>query len=96
VLVDKPAAGDRWLHEIKLDGYRTAARIEAGRIQMLDWTERFGPIAPTLVALPASAAYLDGEIIGTLDNTAIASGRSASTHGRLTRVILSCAAGRGS
>jgi ATP-dependent DNA ligase len=27
MLVDKAPAGDAWLHEIKLDGYRTAARI---------------------------------------------------------------------
>jgi len=35
MFVDRPPAGDRWVHEIKLDGYRTAARIEAGRVQML-------------------------------------------------------------
>ncbi len=68
MLVDKPPAGDRWLHEIKLDGYRTAARIESGQVHMLtrkglDWTGCFGPIARTLEALPVRAAYLDGEIV---------------------------------
>jgi hypothetical protein len=48
MLVDKPPAGDRWVHEIKHDGYRTAARIEAGQVQMLtrkglDWTAHFEP-----------------------------------------------------
>src|SRR6266481_4183442 len=67
-LVDKAPTGDRWLHEIKFDGYRTAARIESGRVQMftrkgLDWTERFRPIANALAELPVRAAYLDGEIV---------------------------------
>jgi bifunctional non-homologous end joining protein LigD len=45
-LTDKAPTGDGWLHEIKLDGYRTAARLEAGKVRMLtrsglDWTARF-------------------------------------------------------
>ena len=45
-LVDKVPEGDAWLHEIKLDGYRTAARIEGGKVRLLnrtglDWTARF-------------------------------------------------------
>ena len=61
-------AGDRWLHEIKFDGYRTGARIEAGKVQMLtrkglDWTAKFAPIAKALAKLPARTAYLDGEIV---------------------------------
>jgi bifunctional non-homologous end joining protein LigD len=38
--------GDDWLHEVKIDGYRAAARIEHGQVRMLtrgalDWTARF-------------------------------------------------------
>jgi bifunctional non-homologous end joining protein LigD len=66
-LTDKPPAGDEWVHEIKLDGYRTAARIEAGKVRMLtrsglDWTARFRPIAAALAVPKIRAAYLDGEI----------------------------------
>jgi bifunctional non-homologous end joining protein LigD len=66
-LVDRPPTGDEWLHEIKYDGYRTGARLEAGKVRMLtrrglDWTARFRPIAEVLAKLPAKAAYLDGEI----------------------------------
>jgi bifunctional non-homologous end joining protein LigD len=44
--VDKPPSGQQWVHEIKLDGYRMAARIDTGRIQLLtrtglDWTDKF-------------------------------------------------------
>ena len=44
-LTDKAPPGDGWIHEIKLDGYRTAARLESGKVRMLtrsglDWTAR--------------------------------------------------------
>jgi bifunctional non-homologous end joining protein LigD len=29
-LVEKPPSGPQWLHEIKLDGFRIAARIDNG------------------------------------------------------------------
>jgi bifunctional non-homologous end joining protein LigD len=66
-LVNLPPRGDEWLHEIKLDGYRTGARIERGKVRLftrhgLDWTARYGPIPATLASLPVKAAYLDGEI----------------------------------
>jgi bifunctional non-homologous end joining protein LigD len=66
-LTDKAPAGDDWIHEIKLDGYRTAARLEAGKVRMLtrsglDWTARFRPVADALAALRVRTAYLDGEI----------------------------------
>jgi ATP-dependent DNA ligase len=30
--VDKPPSGPQWVHEIKLDGFRMAARIDNGRV----------------------------------------------------------------
>jgi bifunctional non-homologous end joining protein LigD len=36
--VEKPPAGPQWVHEIKLDGYRMAARIDNGRAQLLTRT----------------------------------------------------------
>lgn len=67
-LVDKAPESDAWLHEIKLDGYRTAGHLRSGRVRMLtrrglDWTVRFRPIAEALAGLPALTAYLDGEIV---------------------------------
>ena len=66
-LVQRPPEGDAWLHEVKIDGYRVAARVERGKVRMLtrhgnDWTPRFRPIAAILADLPIKAAYLDGEI----------------------------------
>jgi bifunctional non-homologous end joining protein LigD len=42
----KPPSGPQWVHEIKLDGYRMAARIDNGRAQLptrtgLDWSSKY-------------------------------------------------------
>jgi ATP-dependent DNA ligase len=67
---EAPDASD-WLHEIKLDGYRMHARLDAGRVQILtrrgnDWTDKYPSIAEAIAALPAQNAYLDGELCGVL------------------------------
>jgi ATP-dependent DNA ligase len=45
-LATKAPRGAQWIHEIKLDGYRIAARIEGGRVKLLtrsglDWTAKY-------------------------------------------------------
>ncbi|MCB9966003.1 MAG: DNA ligase D [Geminicoccaceae bacterium] len=61
--------GERWVHEIKLDGYRLQAHVQGGEARLLarsgaDWTERFGEaIAAALAALPARDAVIDGEVV---------------------------------
>jgi bifunctional non-homologous end joining protein LigD len=60
--------GERWLHEIKWDGYRLAVRIDSGRVRLLtrgglDWTERFPSIMEAAKALDVRTAYLDGEAV---------------------------------
>lgn len=68
-LVSSPPGGGRWVHEIKFDGYRLQARIEAGGVTLstrggLDWTRKFGaPVVSALRDLPVSAAVLDGELV---------------------------------
>jgi bifunctional non-homologous end joining protein LigD len=59
--------GDRWLHEVKYDGYRIIARKAGGEVALfsrsgLDWTVRFPAIAKALSSLPCDSALLDGEI----------------------------------
>ena len=68
-LVEKAPDGPDWLHEIKLDGYRMHARLDAGRTQILtrrgnDWTDKYPAIAKAVAGLPARNAYLDGELCG--------------------------------
>ena len=67
--VEKPPLGPQWLHEIKLDGYRMAARIDNGRVQLLtrtglDWTHKYPSAASALAHLNVQTAYLDGELCG--------------------------------
>lgn len=66
-------AGDEWLHEIKLDGYRLLARIRKGKVKLLtrrgnDWTDRFPTVAQAVAALPVEEAILDGEVVHLLPN----------------------------
>src|SRR5450631_1960557 len=68
-LVEKAPSGPQWLHEIKLDGFRMAARIERGRAKLLtrtglDWTDRYPAMQTPLTAVRAKTAYLDGELCG--------------------------------
>ncbi|HHO47498.1 MAG TPA: DNA ligase D, partial [Desulfobacteraceae bacterium] len=80
-LVDEPPAGDGWLHEIKLDGYRIIATINDGGVVLLsrrgrDWTGKFSEVAEALRNLPVRQAVLDGEIVvlrpdGTTDFQAL-------------------------
>jgi bifunctional non-homologous end joining protein LigD len=55
--VETPPSGPQWVHEIKLDGYRMAARIENGQAQLLtrtglDWTAKYPAfLSPSLAAM---------------------------------------------
>jgi bifunctional non-homologous end joining protein LigD len=60
-LVTKAPDGPDWLHEIKLDGYRMHARLDAGRVKIItrrgnDWTEKYSAIAQAVAGLPAQNA----------------------------------------
>ena len=67
--VEKPPSGPQWVHEIKLDGFRMAARIDNGRVQLLtrtelDWTGKYPAAIAALANLNVKTAYLDGELCG--------------------------------
>ena len=93
-LMGKPPEGEGWLHEIKLDGYRTAARLDHGEVRLmtrtgLDWTARFRPIAAALAGLPVTTAYLDGEIavLGPDGVTSFAALQDALSKGRSGELV---------
>jgi ATP-dependent DNA ligase len=72
-LVKQAPDGPAWLHEIKLDGYRMAARLDNADVRLLtrtglDWTTKYPVIAEALSELPATTAYLDGELCGVLSD----------------------------
>jgi bifunctional non-homologous end joining protein LigD len=87
-LVKNAPDGPDWLHEIKLDGYRMHARLDAGRVKIItrrgnDWTAKYPSVAKALAVLPADTAYLDGELCGVLPDgrTAFNLIQNAMEHG---------------
>ncbi len=64
--------GEGWLHEIKWDGYRLLASLEAGKAILrtrngLDWTKKFPAIGAAIEALPVDDARMDGELVALDD-----------------------------
>ncbi|HEY8379731.1 MAG TPA: DNA ligase D, partial [Nannocystis sp.] len=68
-LVDRLPDDDRWLHELKFDGYRLLARVDGDDIKLItrgdqDWTARLAPIADALrQRLAGRKALVDGELV---------------------------------
>jgi bifunctional non-homologous end joining protein LigD len=73
-------SGNNWVHELKLDGYRTQIQVRAAaqkggpakaRIftrKGLDWTARMPQLAEAAAELGVESAILDGELV-VLDHT---------------------------
>ena len=64
----KPPAGDVWLHELKLDGYRLQIVKDRREVRVFtrrgaEWTERLAAFADPFVALACRSAILDGELV---------------------------------
>ncbi|MEO5325105.1 DNA ligase D [Mesorhizobium sp. CC13] len=73
--IESPVSSTDWLHEIKLDGYRTMAHVADGATRLitrsgLDWTKRYGKLPMAFRRLPCSEAIIDGEIV-VLDDRGI-------------------------
>lgn len=94
-LVTKPPAGRNWVHEIKYDGYRLQARLEAGRVKLLtrtglDWSKKFGKeIIGAIQAIPVGRALIDGELVveatsGVSDFSAL---QADLSEGRSDRIV---------
>lgn len=68
-LVDTPPPDPQdWVYEVKFDGYRILARIDAGRVRLItrnghDWTAKLPHVAKALRAMKLAAGWLDGEIV---------------------------------
>ncbi|ESQ93503.1 DNA ligase [Asticcacaulis sp. AC460] len=76
-LADKVPSGEKWVHEVKFDGYRLQALIEGGEVRLLtrtglDWTPKFAGIARLLQKLKVGTAILDGEVVA-LDSEGVSS-----------------------
>jgi bifunctional non-homologous end joining protein LigD len=63
-----PPAGDGWIHEIKLDGFRMLARRDGAGVRLLtrrgiDWTTRYPAIAAAIAALACRSCLIDGGVV---------------------------------
>jgi bifunctional non-homologous end joining protein LigD len=66
--IGKVPGGERWVHEIKFDGYRVQLHIANEDIKVFtrrghDWTNRFKKIAGDAFLINASSAIIDGEVV---------------------------------
>jgi bifunctional non-homologous end joining protein LigD len=67
-LVDAVPAGDRWIHEMKYDGYRALVAVGANEARAytrsgLDWSDRFPSILSEVRQLKVRSALIDGEAV---------------------------------
>ena len=90
-LVKEPPRGEKWLHEIKFDGYRIGSRIRGGRITLIsrngkDWTHAFPEVVAAAGKLATRDALLDGEVAMVLPDgkTSFQALQNASSASRAT------------
>jgi bifunctional non-homologous end joining protein LigD len=71
--IDKVPAGERWIHEIKFDGYRIQVHLRDAAVKVStrrgnDWTNRFRKIAGDAWHINAGSAIIDGEVVVPADD----------------------------
>src|SRR3981081_2071433 len=71
--VERVPSGDRWVHEIKFDGYRVQLHIINDDTKVFtrrgnDWTKRFGKIAGDAYLINAGSAIIDGEVVAPAED----------------------------
>jgi bifunctional non-homologous end joining protein LigD len=67
-LADSVPSGNRWMHEIKFDGYRALIAAAGGEVRVWtrngkDWTDKFAPLVQIVAALDLPSCLIDGEIV---------------------------------
>jgi bifunctional non-homologous end joining protein LigD len=66
--VEKVPDGERWIHEVKFDGYRVQLHVVNEGVKVFtrrgnDWTNRFKKIANDAFLVNAGSAIIDGEVV---------------------------------
>ena len=67
---NKAPVGEKWVHEVKYDGWRVQAHLKGGEPTLFtrrghNWTRQFYPVAADVARLPANKLILDGEVVAT-------------------------------
>jgi bifunctional non-homologous end joining protein LigD len=91
---EKVPGGDRWLHEIKFDGYRVQVHLANEAVKVFtrrgnDWTKRFRKIADDAWHIGAGSAIIDGEVVVLSENgTTDFSVLQNELKGKSTKIVL--------
>jgi bifunctional non-homologous end joining protein LigD len=91
---EKVPSGDRWIHEIKFDGYRVQLRMANDDIKVFtrrgnDWTKRFLKIAADAYLINAGSAIIDGEVVvPAADGTTDFSVLQNELKGKSTKIVM--------
>jgi bifunctional non-homologous end joining protein LigD len=92
--IGKAPSGDRWIHEIKFDGYRVQVHLANTEVKVFtrrghDWTNRFKKIAADAWHISAGSAIIDGEVVApAADGTADFSVLQNELKGRSTKIVM--------
>ncbi len=85
--------GERWVHEIKFDGYRVQVHLANETVTIFtrrghDWTNRFKKVAYDAWHISASSAIIDGEIVvPAVDGTTDFSVLQNELRGKSTKIV---------
>ena len=92
--------GRDWRYEIKFDGYRMLARIDAGEVRLFtrnghDWTAKMPQQAAALAGLGLESGWLDGEVVvpneeGTPDFQALQNAFEAGAAAAFSIICSTC------
>jgi bifunctional non-homologous end joining protein LigD len=92
--IGRPPTGEKWVHEIKFDGFRSQLHLRDGKTTIYsrgahDWTERYRSVADQAARLRARHLVIDGEMVvlredGTCDYWALHKGARESISERVT------------
>jgi hypothetical protein len=83
--IEKVPSGDRWIHEIKFDGYRVQVHLVNEAVKVFtrrgnDWTKRFRKVADDAWHISAGSAIVDGEIVVPARFTVLGKPRASKQH----------------
>jgi len=91
--IEKVPSGDRWLHEIKFDGYRVQVHLANEAVKVFtrrgnDWTKRFSEDRRRRRHISAGSAIIDGKVVAPAkDGTTDFSVLQNELKGKWTKIV---------
>jgi bifunctional non-homologous end joining protein LigD len=92
--IEKVPSGERWVHEIKFDGYRVQVHVRDAAVKVFtrrgnDWSNRLRKIASDAWHINVGSAIIDGEIVApAADGTTDFSVLQNELKGRSTKIVM--------